>query len=144
MIMAYWLMKTEPEEFSWDDQVKRGAKGEPWGGVRNFIARKHLKEMKKGDKFFFYHTGKEKQVVGIGEIIREHFPDPTAEDGESWVAVTTTALEPLPKPVTLAEIKAEPKFKDMALVKYARLSVQPVTAEQWKLICKMGGMAKPA
>ena len=138
--MAYWLLKTEPEEFSWDNQVARGAKGEPWGGVRNFIARKHLKEMKKGDKFFFYHTGKEKQVVGIGEIIREHFPDPTAEPGEPWVAVTTSAVEPLPKPVTLAAIKAEPKLKDMALVKYARLSVQPVTAEQWKLVCKMSGM----
>ena len=85
--MAYWLMKTEPEEFSWDDQVKRGAKGEPWSGVRNFTARRHLKEMKKGEKFFFYHTGAEKQVVGIGEIIREAYPDPTAEKGEPWVAV---------------------------------------------------------
>ena len=87
--MAYWLMKTEPEEFSWDDQVKRGAKGEPWSGVRNFAARKHLKAMKKGEKFFFYHTGDEKQVVGIGEVIREAFADPTAKQGEPWVAVTT-------------------------------------------------------
>jgi predicted RNA-binding protein with PUA-like domain len=138
--MAYWLMKTEPEEFSWDDQVKRGAKGEPWNGVRNFIARKNLKEMKKGEKFFFYHTGDEKQVVGIGEIIKEFFPDPTAEKGEPWVAVQTDAVEPLPKPVTLAAVKAEPKLKDMALAKYARLSVQPVTDAEWKLICKMGGM----
>jgi predicted RNA-binding protein with PUA-like domain len=138
--MAYWLMKTEPEEFSWDDQVKRGAKGEPWNGVRNFIARKNLKEMKKGEKFFFYHTGDEKQVVGIGEIIKEFFPDPTAEKGEPWVAVQTGAVEPLPKPVTLAAVKAEPKLKDMALAKYARLSVQPVTDAEWKLICKMGGM----
>jgi len=138
--MAYWLMKTEPEEFSWDDQVKRGAKGEPWSGVRNFAARRHLKEMKKGEKFFFYHTGAEKQVVGIGEIIREAFPDPTAEKGEPWVAVTTAAVEQLPKPATLAAIKAEPKLKDMALVKYARLSVQPVTAEEWKLVCGMGGV----
>ena len=137
--MAYWLMKTEPEEFSWDDQVKRGAKGEPWSGVRNFIARKNLKEMKKDDRFFFYHTGAEKQMVGIGEIIREAYPDPTAEKGEPWVAVTTAAVEPLPRPVTLAAIKAEPKLKDMALVKYARLSVQPVTAEEWKLVCRMGG-----
>ena len=136
--MAYWLMKTEPEEFSWDDQVKRGAKGEPWSGVRNFAARRHLKEMKKGEKFFFYHTGAEKEVVGIGEIIREAFPDPTAEKGEPWVAVTTAAVEQLPKPATLAAIKAEPKLKDMALVKYARLSVQPVTAEEWKLVCRMG------
>jgi len=138
--MAYWLMKTEPEEFSWADQVKRGKKGEPWSGVRNFIARRNLKEMKKGEKFFFYHTGEEKQVVGIGAIIREHYPDPTAKKGEPWVAVTTGAVEPLPQPVTLAAIKAEGKLKEMALVKYARLSVQPVTAEQWKLVCKMGGM----
>ncbi|MFY9894321.1 MAG: EVE domain-containing protein [Xanthobacteraceae bacterium] len=138
--MAYWLMKTEPEEFSWDDQVKRGAKGEPWSGVRNFTARRHLKEMKKGEKFFFYHTAAERQVVGIGEIIREAYPDPTAEKGEPWVAVTTAAVEPLPKPATLAAIKAEPKLKDMALVKYARLSVQPVTAEEWNLVCRMGGV----
>ena len=138
--MAYWLMKTEPEEFSWDDQVKRGKKGETWSGVRNFTARRNLNEMKKGDKFFFYHTGDEKQVVAIGEIIREAYADPTAEKGEPWVAVTTSAIEALPKPVTLAAIKAEPRFKDMALVKYGRLSVQPVTAEQWKLVCKMGGL----
>jgi predicted RNA-binding protein with PUA-like domain len=140
MTMAYWLLKTEPEEFSWDDQVKRGKKGETWSGVRNFKARSYLKEMKKGEKFFFYHTGDQKQVVGIGEIAAEFFPDPSAAKGEPWVAVTTTALEPLPKPVTLAAVKAEPKLKDMALTKYARLSVQPVTADEWKLVCKMGGM----
>jgi predicted RNA-binding protein with PUA-like domain len=140
MIMAHWLLKTEPEEFSWDAQVKRGAKGETWSGVRNFTARRHLKEMKKDDKFFFYHTGDEKQVVGIGEVIREAYPDPTAKAGEPWIAVTTQALEPLPKPVTLAAIKAEAKLKDMALVKYARLSVQPVTTEEWKIVCKMGGV----
>jgi predicted RNA-binding protein with PUA-like domain len=138
--MAYWLLKTEPEEFSWDDQVKCGKKGETWSGVRNFKARSNLKEMKKGEKFFFYHTGDEKQVVGIGEIIKEFFPDPTAETGEPWVAVQTAALEPLPKPVTLAAVKAEPKLKDMALAKYARLSVQPVTDAEWKLVSKMGGM----
>jgi predicted RNA-binding protein with PUA-like domain len=138
--MAYWLMKTEPEEFSWDDQVKRGKKGEAWSGVRNFTARKNLKDMKKGEKFFFYHTGDEKQVVGIGEILSEAAADPTAKKGEPWVAVTTGAIEAVPKPVTLAAIKAEPKLKDMALVKYSRLSVQPVTDEQWKLVCKMGGL----
>jgi predicted RNA-binding protein with PUA-like domain len=138
--MAHWLLKTEPEEFSWDAQVKRGAKGETWSGVRNFTARRYLKEMKKGDTFFFYHTGDEKQVVGIGEVIKEAYPDPTAKAGESWVAVTTQALEPVPKPVTLAAIKAEAKLKDMALVKYSRLSVQPVTPEEWKLVCKMGGV----
>jgi predicted RNA-binding protein with PUA-like domain len=140
--MAYWLMKTEPEEFSWDDQVKRGKKGEAWSGVRNFIARKNLKEMKKGDKFFFYHTGDEKQVVGIGQILAEAVADPTAKKGEPWVAVTTGVVEPVPTPVTLAAIKAEPKLKDMSLVKYSRLSVQPVTDEQWKLVCKMAGLKK--
>jgi predicted RNA-binding protein with PUA-like domain len=138
--MAHWLLKTEPEEFSWDDQVKRGAKGETWSGVRNFTARRHLKEMRNGEKFFFYHTGDEKRVVGIGEVIREAHADPTAAKGEPWIAVTTAAIEPLPKAVTLAAIKAEPKLKDMALVKYFRLSVQPVTAEEWKLVCKMGGI----
>jgi len=138
--MAYWLLKTEPDEYSWDNQVKRGAKGEAWTGVRNFTARRHLKEMKKGDKLFFYHTGDEKQIVGIGEVIRESFPDATAGKSEPWVAVTTIADKPLPKPVTLASIKAEPKLKDMALVKYGRLSVQPVTDAEWKLVSKMGGL----
>jgi predicted RNA-binding protein with PUA-like domain len=138
--MAHWLLKTEPEEFSWDAQVKRGAKGESWTGVRNFTARRHLQEMKNGDTFFFYHTGDEKQVVGIGEVIKEAYADPTAKAGEPWVAVTTKSVEPFPKPVTLAAVKAEAKLKDMALVKYARLSVQPVNAEQWKIVCKMGGV----
>jgi predicted RNA-binding protein with PUA-like domain len=138
--MAYWLLKSEPDDYSWDDQVKKGAKGEAWTGVRNFTARTNLKEMKKGDKLFFYHTGDEKQVVGIGEVIREAFPDPTAERGEAWVAVQTVADKPLPKPVTLAAVKAEPKLKGMALVKYGRLSVQPVTADEWKIVCKMGGL----
>ena len=136
--MAYWLMKTEPEEFSWDDQIKRGGKGEPWSGVRNFIARRNLKEMKKGEKFFFYHTGDEKQIVGIVEVIRESYPDPTDADGK-FLAVDVKAVEPLPKSVTLAAIKAEPRLKDMALVKYSRLSVQPVTAAEWKIVCQMGG-----
>jgi predicted RNA-binding protein with PUA-like domain len=136
--MAYWLMKTEPEEFSWDDQVKRGAKGEPWSGVRNFTARRHLKEMKKGEKFFFYHTGDERQVVGIVEVIRESYPDPTDKEGK-FLAVDVKAIEPLPKPVTLAGVKAEARLKDMALVKYSRLSVQPVTAAEWKIVCQMGG-----
>jgi predicted RNA-binding protein with PUA-like domain len=138
--MAYWLLKTEPEEFSWDEQVTRGAKGEAWSGVRNFTARNNLKQIKKGDKFFFYHTGGERQVVGIGEVIREAFPDPTAKADEHWIAVQTAAVEPVPKPVTLATVKAEPKLKDMALVKYSRLSVQPVTAGEWNLVCKMGGV----
>ena len=136
--MAYWLVKTEPEEFSWETQVKRGAKGEPWSGVRNFTARRHMKEMKKGDLAFFYHTGEEKQVVGIVEVVRESYPDATDPKGV-FVAVDVKALEPLPKPVTLADIKAEPRLKEMALVKYSRLSVQPVTAAEWKIVCHMSG-----
>jgi predicted RNA-binding protein with PUA-like domain len=137
--MAHWLLKTEPEVFSWDDQVKRGAKGEPWTGVRNFTARGHMKDMKKGDLALFYHTGDEKQVVGIAEVIREAYPDPTDEKGV-FRAVDVQAVKPLPKPVTLAAVKAEPRLKDMALVKYARLSVQPVTPQQWKIVCQMGGL----
>jgi predicted RNA-binding protein with PUA-like domain len=137
--MAYWLLKTEPEEFSWDTQVKRGAKGEPWSGVRNFTARANMKEMKKGDLAFFYHTGEEKQVVGIVEVIREAYPDRTDPKGV-FVAVDVKAVKPLPKPVTLAAVKSEPRLKDMALAKYARLSVQPVTAEEWRTVCAMGGL----
>jgi predicted RNA-binding protein with PUA-like domain len=136
--MAYWLLKTEPETFSWDHQVKRGAKGEPWTGVRNFTARRYLKEMKKGDRAFFYHTGDEKQIVGIVEVISESYKDPTDAEGK-FLAVDVKAIEPLPKPVTLAAIKAEPRLKDMALVKYSRLSVQPVTAAEWKIVCHMAG-----
>jgi predicted RNA-binding protein with PUA-like domain len=136
--MAYWLLKTEPDTFSWDHQRARGSKGEPWTGVRNFTARRHMKEMKKGDRAFFYHTGAEKQVVGIVEVIRESYPDPTDKEGK-FLAVDVKATEPLPKPVTLAAIKAEARLKEMALVKYSRLSVQPVTAEEWKIVCHMGG-----
>jgi predicted RNA-binding protein with PUA-like domain len=137
-MMATWLLKTEPDTFSWDHQLERGAKGEPWTGVRNFTARRHMKEMKKGDRAFFYHTGDEKQIVGIVEVIRESYPDPTDKEGK-FLAVDVKAIEPLPKPVTLAAIKAEARLKDMALVKYSRLSVQPVTAAEWKIVCHMGG-----
>ena len=137
--MAYWLLKTEPDEYSWDDQVKRGAKGEAWSGVRNFTARANLKAMKKGDRAFFYHTGDEKQIVGIVEVIRESYKDPTDPKGV-FLMVDVKAVEPVPKPVTLAAIKAEPKLKDMALVKYARLSVRPVTADEWKIVSKMAGL----
>ncbi len=137
--MAYWLLKSERESWSYEDQKKKGAKGDAWTGVRNFTARRHLKEMKKGDHAFFYHTGDEKAVVGIVEVLREAYPDPTAK-GEPWVVVDVKTVEPLPKPVTLAAIKDEAKLKDMALVKYSRLSVQPVTDAEWKLVCKMGGL----
>lgn len=137
--MAHWLLKTEPEEFSWDDQVQRGAKGEPWTGVRNFRARRNLKAMKKGERAFFYHTGKQKQVVGIAEVIREAYADPTDPE-EIFVAVDVKAVTPLLRPVTLAAVKASPRLKDMALVKYSRLSVQPVTVSEWKIVCSMGGL----
>ena len=137
--MAYWLLKTEPETFSWSDQMKRGAKGEPWTGVRNFTARKHLKEMKKSDRAFFYHSGADREIVGVVEVIRESYPDATDPKGV-FGATDVKALWPMPKPVTLAEVKAEPRLKDMALVKYSRLSVQPVTASEWTMICKMGGV----
>src|SRR4029450_2705648 len=127
--MSYWLLKTEAETFSWDDQVQRGHKGEPWTGVRNFKARGYMKEMKKGDLAFFYHTGDEKQVVGGVEGIKEGYPGPTAEKG-MFKAVDVKAVKPVPKPVTLAAVKAEPKLKEMALVKDWRLSGQTVTGPE--------------
>lgn len=137
--MACWLLKTEPETFSWDDQVRRGAKGEPWSGVRNFQARRNMTHMKTGDHAFFYHTGDAKAVVGIVEVIRESYPDPTDADGK-FVCVDVKAIKPLPKPVTLAECKANARLKDMDLVNKPRLSVQPVTDAEWKIVCAMGGM----
>ena len=137
--MAHWLLKTEPEEYSWDDLKKKGAKGDAWTGVRNFTARTHLKAMKKGDRAFIYHTGDEKQVVGVAEVVRESYPDPTDEKG-TFLSVDVKTLEPLPKPVTLAAVKADKKLAGMALVKYGRLSVQPVTETEWKAVCRMGGL----
>lgn len=138
--MAYWLVKTEPSAFSWDDQLAKRDRGEPWTGVRNHVARKNLVEMKKGDRAFFYHSGEGKRIVGIVEVMREHYPDPTAAPGEPWVVVDFKAIAPMPKPVTLADIRADPRLKDMVLVKQSRLSVQPVTAEEWNIICARGGM----
>jgi len=137
--MAYWLFKTEPETFSWDMQKKRGSKGEPWSGVRNYAAAKHMKAMKKGDLGFFYHTGEEKQIVGIVEVIAEYKPDPTDETGKFGL-VDVKAVKDVPKPVTLATVKSDPKLKGMVLVREARLSVQPVTDAEWKYICKLGGV----
>jgi predicted RNA-binding protein with PUA-like domain len=135
--MKYWLFKTEPETFSWEMQKKKGAKGEPWSGVRNWTAAGNMKAMTKGDLGFFYHTGDEKQIVGIVEVIGEYRPDPTDEAGKFGL-VDVKAVKDVPRPVTLAEVKATPKLAQMSLVKSFRLSVQPVTAEEWKLICKMG------
>jgi predicted RNA-binding protein with PUA-like domain len=137
--MNYWLFKTEPETFSWEMQKKKGAKGEPWSGVRNWIAARNMKAMRRGDLGFFYHTGKEKQIVGIVEVIGEYRPDPTDET-KRFGLVVVKAVEDMPKPVTLAAVKAEPKLKDMVLVRSARLSVQPVTEFEWRFIRKMGGL----
>jgi predicted RNA-binding protein with PUA-like domain len=137
--MAYWLVKSEPDAWSWDQQVEAGAKGTAWTGVRNHTAKLNLMKMKKGDRAFFYHSNEGKEIVGVVEVVRESYPDPTAEPGSPWVAVDMRAVGPAPKPVALTAIKAEPKLKEMALLKQSRLSVQPVTAEEWKMIAKMTG-----
>ena len=137
--VSRWLFKTEPETFSWDMQKKKGAKGEPWSGVRNWQAARNMKEMKKGDLGFFYHTGDEKRIVGIVEVIGEYRQDPTDETGRFGL-VDVKAVRDLPKPVTLAQAKADPKLKAMVLVKYSRLSVQPVTEPEWNHICELGGL----
>ena len=137
--MAYWLFKSEPSTWSWDDQVKKGDAGEEWDGVRNYQARNHMRAMKIGDRGFFYHSQKDKEVVGIVEVIAESHPDSTTDD-DRWDCVDIKAIAPLKTPVTLADVKAEPKLAEMVLVNNTRLSVQPVTAAEWKLICKMGGV----
>jgi predicted RNA-binding protein with PUA-like domain len=138
--MATWLMKSEPGSWSWDQQMKSGAKGTAWTGVRNHQAKQNLMKMKKGDRGFFYHSGEDKAAVGIVEITRGAYPDPTAKATEPWVVVDVKAVEALPKPVTIAAVKAEAKLKAMVLINNSRLSVQPVTADEWKLVCKMGGL----
>lgn len=137
---AYWLVKSEPEKWSWADQVAAGAKGTVWDGVKNHTAKLNLIDMRKGDLAFFYHSNEGLEVVGIVEVIREAYPDPKGAPGEPWVVVDFRAVEPLPRPVTLAEVKATPALKDMALVASFRLSVQPVTAAEWKTVCAMGGL----
>jgi predicted RNA-binding protein with PUA-like domain len=138
--MQFWLVKSEPDSWSWDQQVKSGKKGEAWTGVRNHTAKQNLQKMKKGDLAFFYHSNVGKEIVGIVEVVREAYPDPSAKAGDPWVVVDLAAREPLKSPVTLEAIKQDPKLKDMALVKLSRLSVQPVTAAEWKIVCKMGGV----
>lgn len=137
--MAYWLFKTEPETFSWEDQKKRGAKGEPWSGVRNFQAAKNMKAMKRGDRGFFYHTGEERRIVGIVEVIAEYKPDPTDESGRFGL-VDVKAVEAFKTPVTLAEIRTNPQLSEMVLVRNSRLSVQPVTDREWQILCQAGGL----
>lgn len=137
--MAYWLVKSEPDSWSWDNQVKAGPKGTPWTGVRNHTAKANLQKMKKGDRAFFYHSNVGKEIVGVVEVIKEHYPDPTDKTGV-FVCVDFKAVEPLKTPVTLETVKKTKSLSDMALIKLSRLSVQPVTAEEWKTIGKMGGV----
>ena len=132
--MAYWLMKSEPDVYGWDDLVRDGSTD--WDGVRNYTARQNLAAMKLGDEAFFYHSNVEKAVVGIMRVSREGRPE--GEDGK-WVSVEVKPVKPVKRPVTLAEIKAEPKLAEMALVKLSRLSVGPVSAAEWKVILKMAG-----
>jgi predicted RNA-binding protein with PUA-like domain len=129
-------MKTEPSSWSWQQQIEAGDKGTFWSGVRNHLARKHLKEMKVGDQVFFYHSGEEKAVVGIVEIIKAYYPDPSDKTGVFGM-VDVKAVKPLAKPVTLAEIKADPRLKEMVLVKSSRLSVQPVSDAEWRAVLAM-------
>ena len=136
--MAYWLMKSEPGTWSWEDQKKEGAKGAEWDGVRNYQARNNMREMKVGDLGFFYHSVNEKRIVGVVEVIAEAHPDPTTDD-ERWECVDVKAVAPFPEPVTLDMCKAEERLKDMILVNNSRLSVQPVTDAEWKVVCAMGG-----
>jgi predicted RNA-binding protein with PUA-like domain len=134
--MAYWLIKSEPSAYSWDQLVKD--KKTSWTGVRNFQAQINLKAMKVGDRAFFYHSGEGKEIVGIAEVTKTAYPDATDKDGKS-VTVDFKAVEPVKKAVTLSEIKADPKFKEMKLVRQSRLSVSPVSDEHWKLLMKMSG-----
>jgi predicted RNA-binding protein with PUA-like domain len=140
--MAYWLLKSEPDGWSWDQQKKEGRKGAEWGGVRNYQARNTMRAMKKDDFGFFYHTGEEKRIVGIVKVVKEAHPDSTDDTG-LWDCVDVAAVTDLPKPVTLAAIKANAKLKDMVLVRVSRLSVQPVTQAEWRAVCAMGGISDP-
>jgi predicted RNA-binding protein with PUA-like domain len=136
--MNYWLFKSEPETWSWDDQVKKGT--ERWNGVRNHQANNNMKAMKVGDRGFFYHSGEERQIVGIVEVVKEHYPDPTDSSGKFGM-VDVKAVEAVPRPVTLAQIKESGRFEDLLLVRHSRLSVSPVSETHWRAICAMGGVA---
>lgn len=135
--MAYWLFKSEPNTWGWEDQVAKGDAGEEWDGVRNYQARNFMREMKVGDLGFFYHSMKEKSVVGIVEVIAEAHPDSTTDDAR-WECVDIKAVRPFAEPVSLDQIKAEGRLDDMVLVKNSRLSVQPVTDAEWKIVCGLG------
>jgi len=134
--LSHWLVKSEPDSFSWDQQVAK--KAEPWTGVRSHQAKSNLLAMRRGDLAFFYHSNTGREIVGVVEVVREAYPDPTA-DTEGWVCVDMSARGPLARPVTLASLKADPAFADFALVRQSRLSVLPVSAEHWQRIITMGG-----
>ncbi|MBR9650388.1 EVE domain-containing protein [Thalassovita aquimarina] len=138
--MRYWLFKSEPSTWGWHDQIGKGEQGEEWDGVRNYQARNFMRDMKLGDRGFFYHSQKEKAVVGIVEVCAEAHPDSTTDDPR-WECVDIKAVEPVKTPVTLDQIKADERLSDMVLVKNSRLSVQPVTAEQWQIVCAMAGVS---
>ena len=136
--MAYWLFKTEPNTWSWEDQLAAGAAGAEWDGVRNYQARNNMRQMRIGDLGFFYHSVNEKRIVGVVEVCRESHPDSTTDDPR-WDCVDVRAVAAFPTPVTLAACKADPRLADMALVVNTRLSVQPVTAAEWRVVCGLGG-----
>jgi predicted RNA-binding protein with PUA-like domain len=139
--MAYWLFKSEPGAWSWDDQVRKGEEGDEWNGVRNHTAKLNMLSMRPGDFGFFYHSVDEKSIVGIVKVISEAHTDSTDQTGK-WFCVDVAAVSPLPRPVSLADIKGEPRLAGMALVKQSRLSVQPVTEEEWEIICTMADVKK--
>lgn len=136
--MAHWLMKSEPDVFGWDDLVARGEAGEEWDGVRNYQARNNMRAMRIGERAFFYHSRSEKAIIGIMEIIAEAHPDSTTDDPR-WECVDVRALRPLARPVTLDMVKAEPRLRDMVLVRNSRLSVQPVTEQEWRIVLDLAG-----
>lgn len=138
--MKYWLFKSEPSTWSWEDQVAKGDAGEEWDGVRNYQARNFMREMEVGDRGFFYHSQKEKAVVGVVEVIAEAHPDSTTDD-ERWECVDIKAIGPFATPVDLDTIKADPRLSEMVLVRNSRLSVQPVRDEEWRIICDLGGFS---
>ena len=137
--MAHWLIKSEPDSWSWAQQIKAGKKGTSWNGVRNHVAKQNLMAMRLGDQAFFYHSNEGKEIVGIVEVAKLFYPDPTDASGKFGM-VDFRAVKPLPKPVTLVAVKEEARLKDMMLVVNSRLSVQPVSDEEWAFVCAMGGL----
>ena len=138
--MAYWLFKSEPATWSWEQQLAAGAQGTFWNGVRNHLAKQQMMAMQLGDRGFFYHSNEEKAIVGVVEVIKGYYPDPTDPSGKFGM-VDVRAVKPLKRPVTLAQIKAEPRLANMVLVKNSRLSVQPVTEEEWRIVMALAGEA---